>query len=155
MQVVKPNHNKFILRNLEEDQYSRFAKKYSCCKRYGMRGIYCFLTGTGLMEVVKETLKGTVVQYGKRRLAGVVVSASAYICAPAIAVITNSTKIVKVCKRVHTTISYVAEAGEDMSNLSFLPLDMLIFGQPIPIDKKGRFDLLGGSEPLDFLNYKI
>lgn len=150
MQIVKPNHNKFILRNLEEGQYSRYAKRYSGCKRYGMRGIYCFLTGTGLIEVVKETLKGTVVQFGNRRLAGVVVGLSAYICSPAIAVITNSTKIVKVCKRVHTTVSYVAEAGEDMSNLSFLPLDILIFGQPIPIDKNGRFDLLGGSEPLDF-----
>ena len=150
MQVVKPNHNKFILRNLDEGQYSRYAKRYSRCKRYGMRGIYCFLTGTGLIEVVKETSKGTVVQYGKRRLAGVVVSLSAYICAPAITVITNSTKIVKVCKRVHTTVSYVGEAGEDMSNLSFLPLDMLIFGQPIPIDKKGRFDLLGDSDPLEF-----
>jgi hypothetical protein len=47
-------------------------------------------------------------------------------------------------------VSYVAEAGEDMSNLSFLPVDMLIFGQPIPIDKKGRFDLLGDSDPLEF-----
>ena len=53
-----------------------------------------------------------------------------------ITIITNSTKIVKVSKRVHTTVSYLAEAGEDMSNVSFFPLDMLIFGQPIPIDKK-------------------
>lgn len=150
MQFVKPNHNKFILRNFDDDQYSRYARHYSRCKRYGMRGIYCFVITTGLIEVVKEALKGTVVQYGKRRLAVVVVGLSTYICAPAITVITNSTKIVKVCKRVHTTVSYVAEAGEDMSNLSFLPLDMLIFGQPILIDKKGRFDLLGDSDPLDF-----
>ena len=117
MQVVKPNHNKFILRDLEDSQYSRYAKLYSRCKRYGMRGIYCFLRGTGLIEVVKERLKVTVVQYDKHCLAGVVVSLSAYICTPAITVITNSTKTVKICKRVHTTVSYVAEAGEDRSNL--------------------------------------
>ena len=153
MQIIKPNHKKFILRNLDDGQYSRYAKSYSRSKRYGMRGIYCFLTGTELYEVVKETLKGTVVQYGKRRLAGVVVSFSAYICTPAVAVITNSTKVVKVCKRIHTAVSYVGEAGEDMSNLSFLPVDMLVFGQPIPIDKKGRFDLLSNSsDPLDFFD---
>lgn len=153
MQIIKPTHNKFILRTLYQGSYSRYAKRYSSCKRYGMRGIYCFLTGTGIIKVVKEILKGTVVQYGKRGLAGVVVSASVYICAPAISVLTNSTKIVKVCKRADTTVSYIAEAGEDMSNLSFFPLDMMIFGQPIPIDKKGRFNLLGDSDPLEFFEF--
>lgn len=77
-----------------------------------MRSIYCFLIDTDLIEVVKETLKRRVVQYGKRRLAGVMVSLLVYIWAPTITIITNSAKIVKVYKRVQTTVSYVAEAVE-------------------------------------------
>jgi len=64
---------------LEEGQYLLYAKGYSRCKRYGMRSIYCFLIDTDLIEVVKETLKRRVVQYGKRRLAGVMVSLLVYI----------------------------------------------------------------------------
>jgi hypothetical protein len=79
--------------------------------------------------------KGTIVQYGKLRLATVVIGAAAYVCAPAVAVITNATRVVKSCKVVYTTVGYVAEAVEDASHVPFLPL----FGQPVPANKEGHF----------------
>lgn len=46
--------------------------------------------------MAKEIAQGTVVQYGKRRLATVVIGGATYICA--VAVITNATRFVKSCK---------------------------------------------------------
>eukprot|EP00980_Cylindrotheca_fusiformis_P031810 scaffold27021_cov2942-Cylindrotheca_fusiformis.AAC.3 len=109
------------------------------CKRWGVRGIYTFLGGTGLWGVAKEVAQGSVVQYGKRRLATVVIGGATYICAPAVAVITNATRVVKSCKVVYTSIGYVMEAVEDASHIPFLPLDLALFGQPVPANKDGRF----------------
>jgi len=105
----------------------------------GVRGIYAFLGGTGLFGVAKEIAKGTVVQYAKRRLATVVIGGATYICAPAVAVITNATRVVKYCKWVYTSVGYVMEVIEDASHVPFLPLDLALFGQPIIANTDGRF----------------
>ncbi len=143
MQVVKPPHNCYILSGLDECTYVQYAKTYSCCKRWGVRGIYVFLTGTGLYFIVRDTLQGTVVQYGKRRIATYVVGAATYICAPAVAVITNATRVVKSCQVIYTGIGYVAEAIEDASQVPFLPVDLVVFGQPIAANQAGRFSSWG------------
>lgn len=139
MQVTKPPHNRYILNCVDNNTYVRYAEVYSGCKRWGVRGIYVFLTGTGLLGIAKEVLKGTIVQYGKRRIAIFVIGGASYICAPAVAVLTNATKVVKSCKLVYTTIGYVAEALEDASQVPFLPIDIAIFGQPVPANIEGRF----------------
>ena len=139
MKMVKPPHNRYILSCLDNCTYAKYAEVYSGCKRWGVRGIYAFLTGTGLYGVAKEAVKGTVVQYGKRRLATVVIGGASYICAPAVAVITNATRVVKSCKVVYTTVGYIVEAVEDASHVPFLPIDLVVFGQPIPANREGRF----------------
>ena len=105
----------------------------------GVRGIYTFLGGTGLWGVAKEVAQGSVVRYGKRRLATVVIGGASYICAPAVAAITNATRVVKSCKVVYTSVGYIMEAVEDASHIPFLPLDLALFGQPVPANKDGRF----------------
>lgn len=139
MQVSKPPHNRYILSCLDNCTYLRYAEVYSGCKRWGVRGIYAFLGGTGLFGIAQEALKGTIVQYGKRRIATVVIGGASYICAPAVALLTNATKVVKSCKVVYTTIGYVAEALEDASHVPFLPIDLVVFGQPVPANTEGRF----------------
>ena len=67
------------------------------------------------------------------------ISGATYIYAPAVAVITNATRVVKSCKLVYTTIGYGLEAIEDASQVPFLPLDIALFGQPIPANTDGRF----------------
>ncbi len=101
--------------------------------------MYTFFCGTNLLDVVKEIAQDTVVQYGKRRLATVVVGSATYICAPAIAIITNASRVVRSCKVVYTSIGFVLEVIEDASHVPFLPLDLVLFGQLIPATKDGRF----------------
>ena len=62
-----------------------------------------------------------------------------YVCAPAIIVITNATRVVKSCKLVYTIVGYVMEAVEDASHIPFLPLDLALFGQPVPANKDCRY----------------
>lgn len=113
MQITKPPHNRYALNCLDNATYVKYANVYSGCKRWGVRGIYTFLGVTGLWGVAKEVAQGSVVQYGKRRLATVVIGGATYICAPAVAVLTNATRVVKSCKIVYTSIGYVMEAVED------------------------------------------
>ena len=138
MQISKPPHNRYVLSCLNNETYVKYSSVYSDCKRWGVRGIYVFLGGTGLWGVAKEALQGTVVQYGKRRLATVVIGGASYICAPAVAVITNATRVVKSCKVVYTSVGHVMEAVEDASHVPFLPLDLALFGQPVPANKDSR-----------------
>ena len=139
MQITKPPHNRYALNCLDNATYVKYVTVYSGCKRWGVRGIYTFLGGTGLWGIAKEVAQGTVVQYGKRRLASIVIGGATYVCAPAVAVITNATRVVKSCKLVYTSVGYVMEAVEDASHVPFLPLDLVLFGQPVPANKDGRF----------------
>ena len=139
MQIIKPPHNRYVLSCLDNETYVKYSTVYSGCKRWGVRGIYTFLGGTGLWGVAKEVAQGSVVQYGKRRFATVVIGGASYICAPAVAVITNATRVVKSCKVVYTSVGYVMEAVEDASHIPFFPLDLALFGQPILANKDGRF----------------
>lgn len=141
MQITKPNNKHYLLHNVDNVTYVNYAKGYSNAKKYGIRGVYGYLTGVGLWGVAKEVMKGHVVQYGKRRLATVVIGCCTYVCAPAVGVITNSSKIINATKRVHTVVSWVGEACEDLSNVSFLLIDIAVFGQPIPLGEPNRLNI--------------
>lgn len=121
MKITKPLHNGYALSCLDNATYVKYATVYSGCKRWGVRGIYTFLGGTRLGGVAKEVAQGSIVQYGKHRIATVVIGGATYICAPAVAVITNATRVVKSCQVVYTSIGYMMEAVEDASHVPFLP----------------------------------
>ena len=132
MEICKPPHNRYALCGLDNETYVKYAIAYSGCKRWGMRGICAFVSGTGLFGIAKDIVKGISIQYGKRRLALLVIGCATYICAPAVTVITKATSVVKSCKVIYNNVGYVMEALEDTSQLSFLPLDLALFGQLIP-----------------------
>lgn len=139
MLIVKPSHNKYAFRNLDDESYASLAKSYSKCKRYGFRDVAAFCTGTGTVGVIRDMMKGTFIQYGKRRFAAVVLATGAYTCAPAMAVMSNATKVVRMCKVVYTTTAYIFEAAEDVGTMILLPIDFALFGQPIPTGESKRF----------------
>lgn len=139
MLITKPIHKYYAFQSLTNSTYVEMAETYSSCKRYGFRAVVLFCTGTNTIGILKEISKGVVVQYGKRRFATVVIGSALHICAPAIAVITNATKVVKTCKIVYTTTGYIIEAFEDAGTLGLLPLDFALFGQPIPTGTSKRY----------------
>ena len=50
----------------------------------------------------------------KRRIATVIIGGATYICAPAVAVITNATIVMKSCEVVYTSIGYVMETDDEI-----------------------------------------
>ena len=146
----KPTHGKFIFRNLNSTQYKTYAKQYSKVKAGGIRCVYAWASGAGVMGVITDVGKGVVINYGKRKFAAVCINAGAYVLSPAVVVFTNASKIVNISKSVHSTASFCFECTEDSTNLAFLPIDMVFFGQPIPIGAKNRFNLF--TNHTDFLD---
>lgn len=147
MLITKPKHGRaYAFNKLDNARYVEFAERYSYCKRWGFRGVAAFATGTGVYGVVTQVVKGQVIQYGKRRLAVLCIGACTYVCAPALAVITNATKVVNASKAVYTTIGYIGEALEDIGTLWCLPIDLALFGQPIPTGESSRFSQIDKFE---------
>lgn len=138
----KPSsHNRFAFRNLNSTQYNTYVQQYSKAKAGGIRCVYCWMSGTGVMGIITDVGKGIVIDYGKRKLAAVCINAGAYVFTPAVVVFTNATKIVNISKSIHSMAAFFFEYVEDSTNLAFLPLDMTLFGQPIPIGASNRFNL--------------
>ena len=146
----KPMHRRFAFRNLNSTQYKTYAKQYSSAKAGGIRCVYAWMSGAGVVGVITDLGKGIVIDYGKRKLAAVCINAGAYILSPAVVVLTNVSKVVNISKSIHSTASFCFECVEDSTNLAFLPLDIALFGQPIPVGAPNRFNLF--SNHTDFLN---
>jgi len=146
----KPGHRRFAFSNLNSTQYKTYAQQYSKAKAGGIRCVYGWMSGTGVVGIVTDVGKGVVIDYGKRKFAAVCINAGAYILSPAVVVFTNASKIVNVSKSIHSTAAFCFECVEDSTNLAFLPIDMALFGQPIPIGASNRFNLF--SNHTDFLD---
>lgn len=67
-----------------------------------------------------------------------------------VVVFTNVSKIVNISKSVHSCAAFCFECVEYSTNLAFLPIDLALFGQPIPIGASNRFNLFGNHT--DFLD---
>lgn len=127
----KPIHSRYALKHLNSTEYESFAKEYSRAKAGGIRCVYAWSTGAGIWSIVKNLGQGIVIDYGN------------------VVVFTNATKVVSISKAVHGTAAFCFECLEDSSNLVFLPVDLALFGQPIPIGAPNRFNLLNTTDFLD------
>lgn len=124
-------------------------KQYSIAKASGIKGVFAWSTGVEVYGLVQQIGKGIVIDYGKRKLAGICFVGMGYIGPIAAIVLTNATKIVKIAKNVHWGAAFVFECIEDSANLTFLPIDLALFGQPVPIGKPNRFNLFNSIDIFD------
>lgn len=147
----KPSHRNFVFRDLNSTQYQTYVKQYSKAKAGGIRCVYAWMTGTSVIGTATDVGKGIAIDYGKRKFSAVCITAGAYFCSPAIVVFTNASKVVKVAKNVHSIAAFCFECVEDSTNLAFIPLDIILFGQPISIGASNRFNLF--SNYSDFLDF--
>ncbi len=125
----KPMHRRFAFSNLNSTQYKTYAKQYSKAKAGGIRCVYSWMSGAGVLGVATDVGKGILIDYGKRKFAAVCINA----LSPAVVLFTNLSKVVKISKSVHSIAAFCFECVEDSTNLAFIPIDLALFGQPIPI----------------------
>ena len=145
MELSKPPHNKFIFQGLDEKTYTKYVGTYSKCKKYGFRGISAFVAGTGVKDALFEVTKQSVKRYGRQKIGVFIMGSCGYIIGPAVTLITKSKKVVKVAQITHSCVAFAAECVEDCANLAYIPFDLALFGQPVPIGDDNRFDLFGNG----------
>lgn len=76
------------------DRDSEYANASAKSKKWKIRGVIGFITGTGLRGLITDLGKGYLMQYGRRRLATAIVALSFYRSSPTMLIITNSTPVV-------------------------------------------------------------
>lgn len=86
----KPGHRRFAFRNLNSAQYKTYAQQYSKAKAGGIRCVYGWISGAGILCIVTDVCKGGIIDYGKRKFAAVCINAGAYILSPAVVIFTNA-----------------------------------------------------------------
>lgn len=142
IRITKPPHNRYLLSTCEENQYCKFVSRYQQAKKYGFRAVVGYLTGAEIYQIVGEIGKSALRTWGRQKAAAVASVMMGWVGGPILISFTNGTKFVKTAKTIHTAAAFVMEISEDTANLSYLPIDFLFFGQPIPIGDTNRFNIL-------------
>lgn len=140
---LRPTHKRYVFHALNDATYHTYMNAYSKSKRLGIRGVYAWASGVGVYGVFKDAVKGTVVQYGKEKFAVFALMAAGYIQSPVVCFLSNATTVVNGARRVHSICAFAFECIEDSGNLVFICLDVALFGQPVPVGNKHRFDIIG------------
>ena len=140
--ISKPSHNKYLLATCDEIAYSKIVCKYQKAKKYGIRAVVGYLSGAEIYQIVGEIGKGALRTWGRQKAATVATILIGWVSGPVAIGFTNGTKVVRTAKAVHTAAAFMIEVVEDSTNLSYLPLDMLFFGQAIPMGENNRFNIL-------------
>jgi hypothetical protein len=148
--MEKPSHNRYLLSSCDQEQYRRIFKKYQDAKKYGIRAVLGYVTGAELYQIIGEVARGIIITWGRRKAAALATVGMTWVGGPVVMCFTNATKAVKVAKGIHGAASFTLEVLDDTSNLTMLPLDLLLFGKPVPMGAPNRFNIL--SNCTDFLN---
>jgi hypothetical protein len=140
--IQKPPHNKYLLSGCDQDQYCKFVLRYQKAKKYGIRAVVGYLSGSEIYQIACEIAKGGLRTWGRQKAATLGAILIGWVGGPVAIGFTNATKVVRTAKAVHTAAAFILEIGEDTTNISYLPIDLLFFGQPIPMGENNRFNIL-------------
>ena len=142
MQVYKPPHNKYLLKNVDESTYIRYYLGYSNAKKAGFRSAVTFLSGQGICTIAWELSKGQIICYGKRKLGYAIVGGISWVAGPLLPIITNSTKALKIARVAHRTAAQAMEISENSCCAFLFAVDLTVFGQGVPVGEPGRFNIM-------------
>jgi hypothetical protein len=137
----KPSHTKYLLSNCDQEQYQRIFKKYQDAKRYGIRAVIGYVTGAEIYQIIGEVSRGILITWGRRKIAALATVGITWVGGPVVMCFTNATKAVRFAKGIHGVASFTLEVLDDTSNITMLPLDLILFGQPVPMGAPNRFNL--------------
>jgi len=115
---------------------------YSQAKKFGFRSAVGYLSGQNIVQIFYDLGKGQLVYWGKRRIGYAIVSYIGWVAAPIMPIITNSTKVVRVANFTHRVTSEIFQISENGACAWLYPIDLLVFGQPVPLGSEGRFNII-------------
>ncbi len=122
----------------------KLKEKYRVAKKYGIKAAWGAVTGSGVLELGKEALKGEVLTRGRKKIGSLLLLGCTHIgCGAAIPLVTNSTRIVGYAKKAHSVTSCIYRCAHDASEVPLVALDFLVFGEYVPSCPDDGYQLLG------------
>ena len=123
----------------------KLKEQYRVAKRYGIKAAWGVVTGSGIFELTKEIAKGEIVKQGKEKVGSLILLGCSHIGLGSLTLITNSTKIIKYTKKVHSVTSCIYRCAHDCSEVPVIALDFLVFGEYVPSCLKDGYQLFNVS----------
>jgi hypothetical protein len=77
-------------------------EKYRVAKRYGIKAAWGVVTGSGVLELVKEVAKGELVKHSKKKVGSLILLGCGHIGTGALTLVTNSTKFLNYTKKARS-----------------------------------------------------
>jgi hypothetical protein len=128
----------------------KLKEKYRVAKRYGIKAAWGVVTGSGVLELTKEVVKGEIVRQGKKKVGALILLGCSHIGLGAVTVVTNSTKVIKYAKKAHSVTSCIYRCAHDASEVPLIALDFLVFGEYVPSCPDNGYQLFNvSSDALD------
>ena len=100
------------------------------------------VTGSGVLELTKEVVKGEIIQHGRKKAGSLVLLGCSHIGFSAVTTITNSTRIIRYAKKAHSVTSCIYRCAHDASEVPLIALDFLVFGEYVPSCPDDGYQLL-------------
>lgn len=144
----RPYHDYYLLRSVNESTYSVIISGYKTVKRRGIRALWGLTSAYEIYDFLYGVAKEEVIRISKRHVVMGIWGTCAYGCSAIVPNFTIAPGVLKIANYTHSVTSYCFEKAEDCSNVCWLPMDMLLFGQRIPIGDPGRFNLMSGDGSL-------
>ena len=150
----KPAGKNYFSHTLSRKDYNERARTYAAAKRTVICNVYAWATGVGIGTIIKAYIKGEIKshvrEYAWNTCTLILESTAIFLIVP-VGISSFCTKakwLVSKAQKVYSIGLAVYEYMEDSTSLLFAPLDVALFGQPIPVREKSHFDFLIG----DFVN---
>jgi hypothetical protein len=134
-----------LTQKLSPEIRKKLKEYYRNVKKYGIRGLFGVVSGTGSYTLLKEAAKEGVKQHGKRYIGGILINSGLTFVSGGIPLITNATKVVKYSKACYSVCAAAWRASYNIAEVPFILCDYALFGEYIPSCVKADYDIFGGA----------
>jgi len=134
-----------LTQKLSPESRRKLKEYYRTTKKYGIRGLFGVVSGTGCYTLLKEVVKDGVKRQGKRYIGGILINSGLTLVSGGIPLVTNATKIVKYSKACHSVCAAAWRASHNIAEVPFILCDYAIFGEYVPSCGEEDYDIFGGD----------
>jgi hypothetical protein len=134
-----------LTQKLSPESRKKLKEYYRTAKKYGIRGLFSLVSGTGGYTLLKEAAKDGVKRHGKRYIGGILINSGLTFVSSGIPLITNGTKVVKYSKACHSVCAAAWRASHNIAEVPFIVCDYALFGEYIPSCGETDYDIFGGT----------
>ena len=128
----------------------KLKEQYCIAKMYGIKTAWGVITGSRVLELLKEAAKGEIVKQGKQKMGLLILLGCSHVGLGAVTLITNSTKIIKYFNKAHSVTSCISRCAHDASKVPLIALDFMLFGEYVPSCPDNGYQLFNvSSDALD------